>query len=364
MSLNLAYEIARSGLSANAAAASVVSRNIANVDNPDASRKSATIVGNTNGGVRIDGIAIAVDAALFESTIETTASYSQLRSVADALEQLEIIVNDPELGQSPSALLGELQSALQAAAAAPHDDRVARTAIAAAAALASGMNRSANVVEGVRADADRRLAENVDRLGNLLAEFETVNNAVVSGEAFGRDNTGSIDARNRLLREISELINVRATTRANNDVVLFAANGATLFEEVPRRISIDPIAALAPGQPGGALRIDGVPASAAGAGALGGGLGGLLQVRDTVAVVLGRQLDEIARGLIVAFAESDQSATPALPDLAGLFTYAGGPGLPPPGIVLDGLAADGWIQYHIESGRLMGRLIGYGEIAA
>jgi hypothetical protein len=32
--------------------------------------------------------------------------------------------------------------------------------------------------------------------------------------------------------------------------------------------------------------------------------------------------------------------------------------------VLDGLAADGWIQYHIESGRLMGRLIGYGEKAA
>lgn len=32
--------------------------------------------------------------------------------------------------------------------------------------------------------------------------------------------------------------------------------------------------------------------------------------------------------------------------------------------VLDGLADGGWIQYHIESGRLMGRLIGYGEMAA
>lgn len=32
--------------------------------------------------------------------------------------------------------------------------------------------------------------------------------------------------------------------------------------------------------------------------------------------------------------------------------------------VLDGLTAGGWIQYHVESGRLMGRLVGYGEMAA
>src|SRR5690606_16281766 len=41
---------------------------------------------------------------------------------------------------------------------------------------------------------------------------------------------------------------------------------------------------------------------------------------------------------INTFAESDQSATPTLPDVAGLFTWSGGPALPPGGTVLDGLA--------------------------
>lgn len=339
MTLNLAYEIARSGLSTSSAATSVVSRNIANADNPDAARKSANIVGLSGGGVRVDGISIAVDAALFESMLETNSSLSELRAVADALEQIESVVNDPELGLSPAALLGEMQAALQAAAAAPHDDNIARAAVSAATALANGLNRSAELIERVRADANVGLAEGVERLESLLAEFEKANNAVVSGEVLGRDNTDSIDKRNGLLREITEFVDVRATARANNDIVLFTANGATLFEKVPRRISIDPMAALTPGQPGGTLRIDGVPAIATGPGALGGRLGGLLQVRDSSAIVFGRQLDEIARGLIVAFSESDQSAVPALDDLAGLFTYSGGPALPPPGVVQDGLAA-------------------------
>ena len=69
-----------------------------------------------------------------------------------------------------------------------------------------------------------------------------------------------------------------------------------------------------------------------------GRLTGLVAVRDGVAVTYQNQLDEIARGLIQAFAESDQSATPTLPDVPGLFTYAGAPAMPPAGSVLTGLA--------------------------
>ena len=69
-----------------------------------------------------------------------------------------------------------------------------------------------------------------------------------------------------------------------------------------------------------------------------GRLTGLTGIRDDVAVTYQRQLDEIARGLIEMFAESDQSAIPALPDAAGLFTYSGGPAIPPTGTLIAGLA--------------------------
>jgi flagellar hook-associated protein 1 FlgK len=69
-----------------------------------------------------------------------------------------------------------------------------------------------------------------------------------------------------------------------------------------------------------------------------GRLKGLTSVRDDVAITYQRQLDEIARGLVEVFAESDQSAVPTLPDATGLFTYPGAPPIPPSGVVLDGLA--------------------------
>jgi flagellar hook-associated protein 1 len=51
-------------------------------------------------------------------------------------------------------------------------------------------------------------------------------------------------------------------------------------------------------------------------------------LRDTLAPEYQAQLDQIAGGLINAFAESDQSATPTLPSLPGLFTTPGAIGLP------------------------------------
>ena len=59
-----------------------------------------------------------------------------------------------------------------------------------------------------------------------------------------------------------------------------------------------------------------------------GRLTGFAAVRDSATVTYQNQLDEIARGLIEAFAESDQSASPSLPDVPGLFTYPGSPAIP------------------------------------
>jgi flagellar hook-associated protein 1 FlgK len=48
-------------------------------------------------------------------------------------------------------------------------------------------------------------------------------------------------------------------------------------------------------------------------------------------------LDEVARGLVTAFAETDGSGGP-LPLAAGLFTWSGAPAIPAAGTLVDGLA--------------------------
>jgi flagellar hook-associated protein 1 FlgK len=134
-------------------------------------------------------------------------------------------------------------------------------------------------------------------------------------------------------------VGVRTITRADNDMVIFTDSGVTLFESRVRTVSFSPTLFFSAGAAGNPVYVDGVPITGNGSMAIDSGrLKGLTSVRDDVAITYQRQLDEIARGLVEVFAESDQSAVPTLPDATGLFTYPGAPPIPPSGVVLDGLA--------------------------
>lgn len=337
MSLSLAYQIARGGLSASATAASVVTRNIAASDDPSASAKTARLVTDLGGGARVAGIANAVDVALLERSLESQSATSRLAAIGSGLDRLHAVIGDPEAGNSPTALLGKLRNALQLAATAPHDTDAARAVVAAAEDMSVALNRGASVVAEVRTDAHDDLLNGVKQLNGLLGEVHAANRQIASGSAAGRDVTDAVDRRNALVREISGLVDIRIATREQDEMVLFLASGAVLLEKSPREIALEGAGALAPGQPGPAMRVDGWPVLDPAM--LGGKLGGLTRLRDDIAVTFGRQLDEIARGLVAATAEADQSATPSRPDLTGLFTYGGGPALPLTGVVADGIAA-------------------------
>lgn len=337
MSLNLAYSIARGALATNAASASVVSRNVSNGENPNAARKTALHVTNEAGGIYVAGIVNQIETALLERSLESASASRQSAEVAKALTQLSVIVGDPEVEGSPAALIGKFRSALQTAAAAPHDSTALQGVLAAADGLVSSLNSAAELTASVRRTAQGSIDEAVNELQSLLDAFSDVNREIVAGTALGRDVTDQVDRRNDVLRQIADLVNIKTQERSGNDVAIFLANGAVLFETSARSISFDAGAGLLTGQPGSALRIDGVPQSDGAS--LGGRIGGLLIVRDEITLTLDRQLDEIARGLIVATSETDQSVIPSGADLAGLFTYSGGPGLPASATVSAGLAS-------------------------
>jgi flagellar hook-associated protein 1 FlgK len=89
---------------------------------------------------------------------------------------------------------------------------------------------------------------------------------------------------------------------------------------------------------GNPVYVDGVPLSPASGGNTdaSGKIAGLLQLRDDVAVKMQSQLDEISRGLISTFAETDPSGV--ADDAPGLFTWPGAPTMPADSTVMPGLA--------------------------
>jgi flagellar hook-associated protein 1 len=340
MSLTAALGSARSSLMALGVQSSVVSRNIAGASELGYSRKIAVLESFPGNGVYVAAIQRAASAGLFTNVLTATSASAKQGMILDGLQKISAAtVDDPELDQSPTAKLNALKQALHQYATAPDNATVAQSAVSAARDVASSLNQATRTVQSVRENADADMAASVANINRLLAQFDTVNTEVMKGTATGADVTDYLDQRDAIISKLSEEIGVSVSIRPNGDAALYTDSGVVLFDKSARSVSFAPTNAYTAGTTGNAVFIDGVPVTGASAvmPLKSGKIAGLAELRDNATVTYQSQLDEIARGLIEAFRETDQSGA-ALPDVPGLFTYPGAPAMPPGATVSVGLA--------------------------
>ncbi|MFT4180368.1 MAG: flagellar hook-associated protein FlgK [Rhizobium sp.] len=327
MSLTTALNNAQAIFNNSGTQSSVVSNNIANAGNTDYSRRQAMLSTDMS-GAQVVKIARADESALQKAFLSSTSADAAQQALLKAYESLKsgtLGGNDNEISAATS--LSTFQTAMQTYAGSPSSTTAAQSAINAAQSLATSLNNATTAVQNVRADADKQISSDVDTLNSLLAQFQTANDAVKTATATaGATSSATADAldqRDSVLKQISQIVGVTTVTRANNDVALYTTGGATLFETIPRSVTFTPTNSYTAGTTGNNVYIDGV-ALTAGQGAsttAQGTLQASLQVRDDVAPTYQKQLDEIARGLVTTFAETNQTdSTQAV----GLFTWSDG----------------------------------------
>jgi flagellar hook-associated protein 1 FlgK len=337
MSLSTALSIAQTALLNTSRQTTVVSRNISEGNNTDYTRRSAVLVSSDN-GARVVSISRATNDVLFRQNMSAISAYSGQSAVVNGLDQLSMDVYGVEHSSSPATVIGQFQEALQTYSANPSSISVGQNAIEAARQVVNSLNDGSDAIQAFRSDLDRQIGSAVGELNSLLSDFKKFNDEVVSGTRVGRDVNDALDQRDAVLKKISEYVPVTAIQRSDNDMMLVTKSGATLFETNPREVTFAPTAGYSPGADGNAVYIDGEPIASGVGGntSAGGKLAAMTQMRDDVAGGMQAQLDEIARGLITAFAEKDPSAVN--PDAPGLFTWPGAPAVPAAGTLVDGLA--------------------------
>ena len=128
---------------------------------------------------------------------------------------------------------------------------------------------------------------------------------------------------------MSQQIGISTVANPDGSTSIYTDSGVTLFQGGARTVSFTPTATYTDGTTGNAVMVDGVPitGSSSPMAIQSGALAGLANLRDVVAPQYGAQLDQIAEGLISAFAESDQTGGTA-PTLPGLFTFPARPACP------------------------------------
>lgn len=338
MSLTAALGIAKQSLSATSRQTAVVSQNITNANNPDYVRRNA-VVSSEAPGARVVVIQRAANEALFRANLSAVSAYEGQGTLRASIDTLSQAVNGVDSANSAAKSLGSLYEALQLYSNNPANASLGESAVEAARQVVRSLNDGTSAVSAQRTDADMQISVAVEELNGLLQDFHSANSAIVFGTQTGRDVSDQLDRRDAIVKQIAQYVPISTITRENNDMVLTTASGAILFETTPRSVTFEPRAGYDATTVGNAVYIDGVPlqAGAGGDTDAAGKIAAFLQLRDTVAPAVQAQLDEVARGLIAAFAETDQTGG-AAPALAGLFTWSGGPALPTAGVVSPGLA--------------------------
>lgn len=342
MSLSLALNSAQSALSTTAQQTALTARNITGANDPAYAKKSANVATTGLGTITVASITRAQDQALYTRMLEATADAAAKSAHLDGLERLAATIGDPENDWSVAGALGAFQNALQMHADGPSDPILAAQALGRAADLADRLNTAAQTVQAARATADGEMAASVDHVNDLLARFETANRAVVAGTAAGTDVTDHLDTRAKIVADLAKEIGVTTITRRDNDMAIYTDSGVTLFEKTARAVTFERTFAYDATIQGEAVYADGVAITGPGAtmAIKSGSLHGNALLRDETSRVYQKQIDEVARGLILATAETDQiNDPPILAAQAGLFTWAGGPALPAGTVAIANLAA-------------------------
>jgi len=360
MTLTNASIIAGQSLGTISSQISVVSRNISNADRAGANAKYALIATGPNGAAEFLGVGRMANIALFRAMLSATAAQGSAAQISDGLDQIDRTLNlsDPTNSRSPASLITKLTSALQNYSAAPDNETAAELALAAARDVVSSLNEATKTTQGMRRQADADIESSVNNVNDILAKFEKLNRDIVQGTTAGADVADQIDQRDALLTQLSQEIGVTTVTRPNNDMVIYTDSGVTLFETTPRSVTFEPTPTLTAGAKGAAVYIDGVQVTGANSplALRSGAIRGFAQTRDVTAPQFQSQLDEIARGLVAAFAEKDQSGGGGAP-LPGLFTYPGAVRVPGPALI-PGLAGEIAINANVDpaQGGVLNRL--------
>lgn len=329
MSLSLAFSSARSSLMATSTQIEVSARNTGGADLPGYSRKIASTTTTAVGSAYVVRISRASDQALYTRMISATSRTAGQEALLDGFNQLQSAVGTADSANSFAARIGALSDALTQYRNTPDEPGMATNALLAARDLTASLNSAAASVLEVRSDADAAIADSVSRVNDLLQQFAVENNSVIKGTQIGADITDALDRRDSILSQLSEEMGISTVTRSGNDIVIYAAGGATLFETTPRSVTFQPTAVYDATTTGNSVFIDGVAVTgpAATMPLTSGRIAGLTELRDDVSLTFQTQLDEIAQGLVASFSEHTALAPPpAAPSVAGLFQAGGSPG--------------------------------------
>ena len=232
MSLNSILGAATSGLFAAQTQLKVVSDNIANVNTPSYAQEavSQTPVAGSDlaGGVQIGQITRVVDQFLQQASLNAQAQSGSSGAMSSMLDQAQQLFGDPSTSTGYFSQLeqtfADITSAIQSPSSTVPRDQV----VADVQNFLSQSSSISNQLQQLSVQADSQISDNVTKANNLLSQISQLNQSIVAEKASGGGAAGSQNAQSALVDQLSSLLDVKVSARADGGVDIRAGDGSLL----------------------------------------------------------------------------------------------------------------------------------------
>jgi flagellar hook-associated protein 1 FlgK len=312
MSINNAFNLARTGLSANSQWAEMVSGNIANASNDSYGRRSLKMTSTPGGAAIPTGVNRAADASLTRMYREELGRLTRQDSIVAGLAPYTASLGGLDDPGSPAQLLTGLQSGLDMLYNDPSDTAVQQSAVQSAQLLARGIRTLAGDLESAMAEVRISLHSDIGQVNDITADIAQLNQRLARSAEGSEQRAALQDQMSDKLNSLAEFMDFRAETGSNGTVQVLTNSGQRLVE---RDTSFE----ISYHDGAGTLMVDGTDISPP-RGVTQGRLAAGVELLTDIMPQMRLQLDEFAAAVITSFEASD--ATLGAGD-AGLFTDAG-----------------------------------------
>lgn len=298
-----------SGLASSQAGLRSVSNNIANVGTPGYARERVSLSTGVSGG-RVSGVVVGEPSRVADKFLENAVyqrggAAGRSEVVSSYLDRLQSLLGAPD---SPSGLAARLTSLSSSAA-----EITSLQGSFQPVALFTGnvadsidtLDRLQKDVSGLRADVETEVGYTIDRANVLLHQIHDLNSEVARLDGLGRSSSGPADQRVSALEELSGLVDIIVREQPDGRVTIDSASGHVLLDKRLRQLSYPSgTGASQNSYPPINIRFasdSGVMGASTGeqidSAAVGGKLGGLLDMRDRALPNFSEQLGVLFSGL-------------------------------------------------------------------
>jgi flagellar hook-associated protein 1 FlgK len=232
MSLGSALATAMSGLSANQAALSIVSSNIANAQTPGYVTQSINQVEVATGGVGSSVSVTGVNRQLnqfVQSQLRTeTSGGAYADQMANVLTQLQSVYGTPGGAGSLETAFSNFTTAVQSLSTTSGSSSSQIAAVSAAQALAQQLNSTTQGIQTLRTNAEQDINISVGQANADMQQIAQINTQLQGMTTTDPTAATLMDQRDQAINQLSQLMDVRVSTTGNNQTTVYTSNGVEL----------------------------------------------------------------------------------------------------------------------------------------